>query len=125
MTNSSNVKIAIALKDPELDDTELQEETEKLLQQIRQLDEVEANLVADPNPPASSKSVAGFLVGLLTAEVNAKNVKALFGFLGDRLGNKPIELEVEANGKKLRVVASSQQELQAAIEAAEKFIASP
>lgn len=125
MSSSSNVQITIALKDSELDDTELQEETEKLLQQMRQLDEVEnANLVADLHPPDSSKSLSGFLIGLLTAEVNPKNIKAVFGFLGDRLGNKPIEIEVEANGKKLKVVASSQQELQAAIEAAQQFIAS-
>jgi hypothetical protein len=45
------------------------------------------------------------------------------GFLGDRLGNKTIELEIEANGKKLKVKASSRQELEAAIEAAQKFVA--
>ncbi len=122
MTITSNVQITIALKDSDLDDEELQEETEKLLQQMRELDEVEdANLVTDPNPPERGKG-GGFLLGLLTAEVNAKNIKALFGFLSDRLGNKPIELEVEANGKKLKVVASSQQELQAAIQAAQEFV---
>lgn len=124
MVNSSNVQITLALKDKDLDDEELQEATEKLLQQMRELDEVEdANLVADPNPPERGKG-AGFLLGLLTAEVNAKNIKALFGFLSDRLSNKPIELEVEANGKKLKVTARSQQELQAAIQAAEQFVAS-
>jgi hypothetical protein len=125
MASSSNVQITITLQELGLDDEELQEETEKLLQQMRELDEVEdARLVPDPSPPDSSKSVSGFLIGLLTAEVNAKNIKALFGFLGDRLSNKPIELEVEANGKKLKIVASSQQELQAAIEAAQQFVAS-
>jgi hypothetical protein len=40
-------------------------------------------------------------------------IKAL-GFLGDRLGNKSIELEVEANGKKLKVKvkASSREDLE-------------
>ncbi len=124
MTSSSNIQLTLALKDSDLEDEELQEETEKLLQQMRELDEVEdANLVADPNPPERGKG-GGFLLGLLTAEVNVKNIKALFGFLTDRLGNKPIELEVEANGKKLKVKASSQQELQAAIEAAQQFVAS-
>ncbi|HEY9671900.1 MAG TPA: hypothetical protein V6D11_10675 [Waterburya sp.] len=124
MTSSSNIQLTLTLKDSDLEDEELQEETEKLLQQMRELDEVEdANLVADPNPPERGKG-GGFLLGLLTAEVNVKNIKALFGFLTDRLGNKPIELEVEANGKKLKVKASSQQELQAAIEAAQQFVAS-
>lgn len=125
MVNSSNVQVMIVLKDPDLDKEELQEATERLLQQMRELDEVEkANLVADPNPQEGSKSLLGFLPGLLMAEVNAKNIQALFGFLGDRLGGKPIELEVEANGKKLKVTASSQQELQAAIQAAQQFVAS-
>jgi hypothetical protein len=124
MTSSSNIQLTLTLKDSDLEDEELQEETEKLLQQMRELDEVEdANLVVDPNPPERGKG-GGFLLGLLTAEVNVKNIKALFGFLTDRLGNKPIELEVEANGKKLKVKASSQQELQAAIEAAQQFVAS-
>jgi hypothetical protein len=33
-------------------------------------------------------------------------------------------MEVEANGKKLKVTASSQQELLAAIQAAQQFVAS-
>jgi hypothetical protein len=61
------------------------------------------------------------LTGLLTAQVNPANAKTLFGFLSDRLGNKPIELEVEANGRKLRVSAHSREELQAAIRMAEEF----
>lgn len=67
--------------------------------------------------------MGGILVGLLTAQVNKENAQKLLGFLGDRLGNKPIELEVEDNGKKLKVKASSQAELMAAIEAAQKFLA--
>jgi len=33
------------------------------------------------------------------------------------------ELEVEANGKKLKITASSREELTAALEAAQKFVA--
>jgi hypothetical protein len=63
------------------------------------------------------------LIGLLTAEVSAGNAQKLMGFLGDRLGGKPIELEVEANGKKLTVKAHSREELEAAIKAAQDFVA--
>lgn len=97
MANSSNVRVMIALQEPDLDDEELQETTEKLLQQMRELDEVEkANLVADPNPREGSKSLFGFLPGLLMAEVNAKNIKSLFGFLGDRLGLSEEAAAIEA-----------------------------
>jgi hypothetical protein len=88
------------------------------------MDEVETvDRVLDPNPPEGNKALGGFLVGLLTAEVNATNAKKLMGFLGDRLGDKPIELSVEANGKKLTVKAHSREELQDAIQAAQDFIA--
>lgn len=121
----SNIKLTIALKDSDLDEEELDEITQNLLQQMRRLDEVEqADRLLDPNPPEGNKSLGGFLVGILTAEVNPANIKALMGFLSDRLGGKQIEMEVEANGKKLKVKASSQKELLAALEAAQQFVAS-
>ena len=62
------------------------------------------------------------MLGLLTAEVSAENSKKLLGFLRDCLGGKPIELEVEANGKRLKVSAHSREELEAAIKAAQDFV---
>lgn len=120
---ASNVKLTIDLKDSNLNEEELDEATQDLLNQMRQLDEVErADRVLDSNPPEGNKALGSFLVGILTAEVNAKNIKEALRFLSDHLGGKPIELEVEANGKKLKIKASSQQELLAAIGAAEQFI---
>ncbi|MBW4545867.1 MAG: hypothetical protein KME25_15680 [Symplocastrum torsivum CPER-KK1] len=105
---------------------ELEALTQRLFQQMRELDEVEqVQRVPDPNPPAGSKPLdAAFLVGLLTAEVNAKNIKALLDFIWERLSGKPIELKVEDNGRKLEITAYSQQELAAAVEAAKDFLAS-
>lgn len=86
---------------------------------MRDLDEIETvDRVLDPNPPVGNKAVGGILAGLLTAQVNKENTQKLLVFLGDRLVNKPIELEVEGDGKKLKVKASSRAELTAAIEAA-------
>jgi hypothetical protein len=88
------------------------------------MDEVDAiDRVPDPNSPERSKAFGSVLIGLLTAEVSVANAKKLLRFLGDRLGNKPIELAVEANGKKLSVKANSREELEAAIKAAQNFIA--
>jgi len=123
MTPDSNVKFTIAFNDPNLDSDELEAQAQNLLAQMRDLDEIETvDRVLDPNPPKGNKAIGGMLVGLLTAQVNLANAQKLLGFLGDRLVNKPIELEVEANGKKLKVKASSQAELEAAIAAAQKFI---
>ena len=124
MPENSSIKFTIAFNDPDLDSEELEEQAQNLLAQMKDLDEIETvDRVLDPNPPEGNKAVGALLVGLLTAQVNKGNAQKVMGFLGDRLGNKPIELEVEANGKKLKVKASSQAELMAAIEAAQKFVA--
>lgn len=140
MASTSNVQVTIAPKSsaeldvrldlshsvPANDPEELEALTQRLFQQMRELDEVEqVQRVPDPNPPAGSKPLdAAFLVGLLTAEVNAKNIKALLDFIWERLSGKPIELKVEDNGRKLEITAYSQQELAAAVEAAKDFLAS-
>lgn len=124
MSENSSIRLTIAFSDPELDSEELEAQAQNLLTQMKDWDEIEAvDRVLDPNPPAGNKSVGAILVGLLTTQVNKDNAQKLLGFLGDRLGNKSIELEVEADGKKLKVKASSQAELMVAIAAAQKFLA--
>ncbi|MDZ8024465.1 MAG: hypothetical protein RMY36_010150 [Nostoc sp. SerVER01] len=123
MSSESNVKLTIALSNPDLDTEEQERETRNLLREIKELDVESAELVEVREIPEGAKSVGGFLLGVLQAEVSLANFKKLLGFLGDRLGNKTIELEVEADGKKLKVKASSREELSAAIEQAQKFIA--
>ena len=123
MTSPSNLKLTIAFNDPDLDAEERDEQAQQLMSELKQMDEVETvDRVLDPNPPEGNKAIGGFLVGLLMAEVNVVNAKNLMGFLGDRLSGKTIELEVEGNGKKLKVKASSREELKAAIAEAERFI---
>ncbi|WP_026731743.1 hypothetical protein [Fischerella sp. PCC 9605] len=124
MPDTSNIKLTIALKEPDLEAEELEKQARNLVQELKDIDEVEdASLVAVTETPQGSKALGGFLLGILQAEVSIENCKKLFSFLGDRLGGKPIELEVEANGKKLKVTASSREELMAAIQAAQEFVA--
>ncbi len=123
MSNESTIKLAIAFNDPDLEPEERDEQAQRFLAELKQVDEVESvERLLDPNPPEGNKSLGGFLVGMLLAEVNPANGKKLLGFLGDRLGGKPIELSVEANGRKLTVKAHSREELEAAIKAAQDFI---
>jgi hypothetical protein len=121
MSNESTIKLAIAFNDPDLEPEERDEQAQRLLAELKQVDEVESvERMLDPNPPEGNKSLGGFLVGMLLAEVNPANGKKLLGFLGDRLGGKPIELSVEANGRKLTVKAHSREELEAAIKLAQQ-----
>ncbi|HEY9890686.1 MAG TPA: hypothetical protein V6D37_02530 [Candidatus Sericytochromatia bacterium] len=100
MSNTSNIQVTIAPYGTDLDVTidlrnsepdfapeELEALTQRLFQQMGGLDEIErVNRIPEPNPPIGSKPLsAPFLVGLLTAEVNAKNIKALLDFIWERL----------------------------------------
>lgn len=123
MITSTDIKLTINFNDPELDLEERDKQARNLMFELKEMDEIEfVSRVLDPNPPEGNKALGGFLAGILTAEVNASNVKKLIGFLGDRLGGKPIELSVEANGKKLMVKAHSREELEAAIKSAQDFV---
>ena len=122
MSENPNVKFTIAFNDPDLDSEELDEQAQRFIAELKQMDEIDVDRVLDPNPPEGNKAIGGILVGLLTAQVSLPNAQKLMGFLGDRLGGKPIELSVEANGKKLTVKAHSREELKAAIKAAQDFV---
>jgi hypothetical protein len=123
MTSTPNLQLTIEFNDPELEPAQRDEQAQCLIDELRDIDEIDTvDRVLNPSLPDGAKSAAGFLVGLLTAEVKVDNAKKLFGFLKDRLGGKSIEFTVEANGKKLSVKASSREELDYAIKAATDFI---
>ncbi|MBF2004323.1 MAG: hypothetical protein IGS49_02295 [Chlorogloeopsis fritschii C42_A2020_084] len=124
MANSSSVKFTIHFNDPNLEAEEQNEQVLRLMAELREMGEVDAvNHVPVPSTPKDSRALGGYLVGLLTAEVNAANAKKVLNFLRIPLRGKPIELVVEANGKKIQVKANSLEELEAAIKAAQDFIA--
>ncbi len=124
MLDTSIIKVSITFNDPELDSEEREEQAQRLITELRQMDEVEdVGRVLDSSPPEGNKAIGGFLAGLLTALVNGKNAGKLLEYLGDRLGGKPIQMEVEKNGKKLTVKVYSREELAAAVIAAKEFLA--
>ncbi|MGA7935554.1 MAG: hypothetical protein WCA35_18530 [Kovacikia sp.] len=122
--SAGNVQLILAFNDPDLDDEELDQEAQRLLVQMKELNEVETvNRVLDPNPPEGNKAIGGFLAGILLAEVNPASVKKLMGFLGDRLGGKPIKLKVKApDGRELELEANSQAEFDYAYQRAQDFL---
>jgi hypothetical protein len=124
MVDKACIKLMINFSDSNLSTDERDDEAQRLLNELKNMDEIESiDRVLDPNPPEGNKAIGAWLAGILMAEVNITNAKAVLGYLGNRLGGKPIELELEANGRKLKVKAHSQEELTAAIEAAKNFIA--
>ena len=118
ITEQSNVRIAIAIKDSDLDSEELQEATLNLREQIEESEIVEtADLVAAEQAPEGSKAFSSFILGLLTTEVNPANLIKLMVFLKDRLGDKPIELAIKTpDGRELNLKVSSREEFEYVIQ---------
>lgn len=122
MMNSYPIQVTIRFVDPELTAEERDREVRHLFTQLKGVDEIErVQRVVDPNPPKNHMG-AGFLVDLLCAEVSWKNFVAVMSFLGDRLGNQPIELEIEVQTVKLKVSASSRTEFEFVMKQANAFV---
>ena len=106
-----------------LEDKELQAQTQKLIPEIKEVDGVETvNLVTVAEAPLGSKVFGPFSLGRLKTMVDPTKIKVLFEFIGDRMNGKAIELDVEANYKKLKLKVDNEEELVTAIETAQKFI---
>lgn len=127
MEDNQNIKLTLNLSHSDLDAEELDRQVRRLEQELRQMEEVEeVHQVVDPDPMIGSKALGGFLGGLLMTQINPANIAKLFRFLGDRLGGKPIEIEVQsADGRRLVVKAHSRKELQEAVQIARDFLAPP
>jgi hypothetical protein len=124
MTTSPNIKLTIQFNDPELEPAQMDEQAQLLLDELRDIPEIiTVDRVIDLSPPIDSKAGGGFLVGLLTAELNINNVKKIFQFLRDRLGGKQIEMAVKlGDDKEISIKASSREEFDYAIESALKIL---
>ena len=120
----STVKITLAFVDPELDAEEREEQAQSFMAELKQMeDEVESVVpVVDPSPPEGNKSFGGFLPGWLMAEVTLGNAVKVLGVINDRLKGKPIAMELEGNGKKLKISVGTVEDLQAAIQEAKVFL---
>lgn len=121
---TSNIEIVISLEESNLDDEELQEEVENLLPEIKEVDGVEqAGLVEVTEVPEGSKSVGGFVLGMLKTIINPSSLQILFFFLRENMGHKKIKIELKARGgKTLKLEASGHRELEIAMQLAQDFI---
>ena len=135
LKKESNVKLTIALSDSSLDPEDLDREdldraTRNLLREMKQLDEVErVSLVKVEKKTESSKELEqkglGEVLGMLQAEVTVENILKVLGFVSDHRKGQNIEMELEADGKKLKlkVKARNKQDFLAAIQATQEFLA--
>lgn len=122
---TSNIQLTISLSELDLDEEDLQAEVENLLPQIQEVDGVEeAGLVEVSEVPESSKSLTGYVLGMLkTVLLDKADIRNVFSFLRDRFGNKPIKLKLKApDGRELDLEASSREEFEFAMLQAQNFL---
>ncbi|MEO0846823.1 MAG: hypothetical protein AAFY50_10400 [Cyanobacteria bacterium J06648_1] len=109
---NETIQFTFELDDPELEDEQRLRFSQKLLKELRNLDEVErAERTEDTAPEAGSKPGFATLIGSITALVHFKNIKAFFRFLGDRLQDKPIEGSIKVGENQVTFKVKSRQEL--------------
>ncbi|NES90009.1 MULTISPECIES: hypothetical protein [Okeania] len=118
-----NIQLTITLSDQQLEEEQLQTDTENMLSEIQEFDGVQkADLIPIETAEPISKSIGGFLVGILTAEINAKNLKALVGYLGDRLYGKTMKIKAEGNGRKIDIEVRNLEDLNKVLREVDNFL---
>lgn len=124
MKEEPTIEITFAVDDPELDDEERQQIAQRLLRQLRQMDEVDkVERTEDLHPEEGAKFGLATLVGFLTAKVKNEHIQDFLSFLGDRLQDKPIVINVKVGNKEVKIEAKSRRELQDAEKLAQNLIA--
>ncbi len=112
MAEESIIQFTFAIDDPEMEEERRQKIAQKLLGELKNLDEVErAERVENLNPESGSKPGLTTLIGVLRAKVKFKNIKDVLGFVGERLGDKPITVNVKVGQKEVNIKAKSRKEL--------------
>jgi len=97
--SSENIQLTITLSDPRLDEERLQKDTRNILSQIKKFDGVQkAALKPIETAEPGSKSIGGFLIGILTAEINVENIKGFVRDLDVFLNGKTIKMKITAKG---------------------------
>ncbi|NES67732.1 MAG: hypothetical protein F6K24_22070 [Okeania sp. SIO2D1] len=118
-----NIQLTISLSDSKLEEDKLEEDTRYILSEIEKFDGVQkADLMSIETAEPHAKSIGGFLVGILSAEINAKNLKALVGYLGDRLSGKTVKIKAEANGRKIDIEVGNLEDLNKALAEVDNFL---
>ncbi len=87
----------------DLDQAEMEEFLVRLSFEMQSGELVEkAHLTRESELPESTKSgVAAFLVGILTAEINRKNIRKVVDFLGNQFYGKTVTISGEMGGEKI------------------------
>lgn len=111
MTESPVLQLTFGPSDLNLDDDERLKFSNRVLPELRGLDEVErADRIEELSEEDGTK---GFetLVGFLTADVALPNLKEFAGWMMERFADQPISVKVKLGEKEIELSAKSRKEL--------------
>ncbi|MBD1999089.1 hypothetical protein H6G00_21140 [Leptolyngbya sp. FACHB-541] len=114
MSDTLEVLIDLSQANLDLEPEALETYTRRLVEELKDGLAEEASLMRFTETPEGSKSgEAGFDLGILKAEVNLKNIKALLDWLGDRIYGRNLILEYGEVRLEYRNTQQLEQQLQA------------
>ena len=117
------VQVTITLSAPGLKDEELQDAVQNLQLELQEVQGVtDADLIPVEQAAPNSKGIGGFLLGGLKALVKLKHLKTLVNFLGNNLFGQTVKIEVEGNGKKLKLELNRPEDIDKVMPQLERFI---
>ncbi|RQH43303.1 hypothetical protein D5R40_13130 [Okeania hirsuta] len=121
--SESNILVKITISDPELNESQLQQATQYLQAEIKEVYGVlEVNQIPISEVEERAKSIGGFLINVLTAEVSLQNLKTLVKHLGNRTFGRIYEIEAEGNGRKLKAKFRRPEDLETILPEVDKFL---
>ena len=114
MAKMLNVFIDLNDAGLDLDPEDLEAYSQQLVEELKDGLAEDASLVRSPQAPNSSKAgEAGFDLGILKAEVNLKNLKALLDWLGKKIYGGTVKLEYGDVKLEYRTPQQLEEQLQA------------
>ncbi len=111
----------------DLSPKQLDDFTSAVFQELRSLDSVEqVQRVVDPNPPVGSMGGAT-LMGILMTEVSLENIRKLLGYVGQKFGSKPVDIEIDVStptqNRKIKLAGVRPEDLDKVVAVAERLAA--
>ena len=123
MVFASTAQLIVRINDMALDAEECDREYLRLLHELKHNPDIEGVYpIPISNLPEGSKSALDVVKNVLTAEITPGRLRPVVISLYHRLTRNLISLEVEANGRRLKVTAGSREDLDIAIQHAQRFI---
>lgn len=124
MTEIPLIQVTFGPSDAALDDEQRLQFSQRVLPELRGLDEVEQADRAENGSTETGMKGFDTLVGFLNADVTLPNLKAFAGWMGDRFSDQPMKVKVKVGEQEVEIEARSSQELAEVEAVANRLLAS-